>query len=247
MAVSEFQGRRCVVTGGAKGLGLAVAAMLAAQGARLVLCDRDADALDAAKAELANSGADVETFVCDVSSPDAIAAFGEKAGRNGAIDVLINNAGFYAGRPVREITLKDWDDTFNVNLRSVFLMSRTFMDGMVERGYGRIVNIASVDGHIAKPTNCHYAAAKAGVVSLTRSFARELAPSGVIVNAVSPGAIATDTAKSQGWLAKRITEIPVGYAAEAGDVAGIVVFLASERNRYIVGEVVVANGGVVSV
>lgn len=247
MAEGDFQGRRCVVTGGAKGLGFAIARMLAGQGARLVLCDRDAGALDEAGAALAGSGADVETFVCDVSNPEAIAAFGGSASRNGPIDVLINNAGSYAGKPLREISLADWDDTFNVNLRSVFLMSRAFMDGMVARGYGRIVNIASLDGHIAKPTNGHYAAAKAGVVSLTRSFARELAPSGVIVNGVSPGAIATETAKSQDWLGKRIAEIPVGYAAEPGDIAGIVAFLASERNRYIVGEIVVANGGIVSV
>jgi 3-oxoacyl-[acyl-carrier protein] reductase len=247
MSMTEFMDRRCVVTGGAKGLGFAVSRMLAEQGAQIVICDRDQDALETAAKELSELGRHVETHVCDVSIPESIESFGKLVNERGPVDVLVNNAGFYSGRPIREISLKDWEDTFNVNLRSAFLMMRAFMDGMVARKYGRIVNVASVDAYIAKPTNSHYAAAKAGVVSLTKSFGRELAPDGVLVNGVSPGAIATETAKSQGWLVKRIPDIPVGYAATAEDIAESIVFLASERNRYVAGETIVANGGIFSV
>lgn len=245
--MNEFTGRRCIVTGAGKGLGLAVSTMLANAGASVVICDRDEATLEQGVAHLAGLGAKVEGFVCDVSDPASIARFADSAQAAGPVDVLVNNAGFYSGRPIRDITLEDWDATFNVNLRSVFLMMRAFMDGMVERKYGRIVNVASVDAYIQKPGNSHYAAAKAGVVSLTRSFAPELAPHGVIVNGVSPGAIATETAKSQGWLAKRVLDIPVGYPAQPEDVGNLILFLASEKNRFVVGELVVANGGLFSV
>jgi NAD(P)-dependent dehydrogenase (short-subunit alcohol dehydrogenase family) len=247
MTVKEFEGRRCVVTGAGKGLGLAVSAMLAAGGASVVICDRDQQTLDLGLAELRERGANAEGFVCDVSDPTSIENFAKEVKAGGPVDVLVNNAGFYSGRAINDISLQDWDDTFNVNLRSVFLMMRAFMDVMSERQYGRIVNVASVDAYIQKPTNSHYAAAKAGVVSLTRSFARELAPSGVLVNGVSPGAIATETAKSQGWLAKRVTELPVGYPAEPDDIAHLIIFLASEKNRFLAGELIVANGGLFSV
>jgi 3-oxoacyl-[acyl-carrier protein] reductase len=121
------------------------------------------------------------------------------------------------------------------------------MDLMVARRYGRIVNIASTDAYRPKVKLPHYAAAKAAVVSLTKSMAEELAPHNVLVNAVSPGAIATETAKSQGWLAERIPQIPVRRAAEPEDIAEVALFLASPRNRFVVGETIVANGGMLMV
>jgi 3-oxoacyl-[acyl-carrier protein] reductase len=247
MSTEEFGGRRCVVTGGAKGLGLAIGRIFAEGGADLVLCDRDQAALEQAAKEIEQFGARVETYLCDVSIPQEVETFAAAVQARGTVDVLVNNAGFYKGKQIREITLEDWDQAFSINLRSVFLMSRAFMDGMAERKYGRIVNIASVDAYIAKPTNCHYAAVKAGVISLTKSFGLELAPHGVLVNGVSPAAVATDTAKSQGWLEKRILDIPLGYVAEPEMIAQVATFLASERNRFMAGEVVIANGGLFSV
>jgi NAD(P)-dependent dehydrogenase (short-subunit alcohol dehydrogenase family) len=121
------------------------------------------------------------------------------------------------------------------------------MDMMIARGYGRIVNVASTDAYRPKPTLPAYAAAKAALVSLTRTFAEELAPHQVLVNAVSPGAMATETAKGQSWLAARIPTIPVRRAAEPEEVAELVAFLASSANRYVVGECVIANGGALMV
>ena len=114
---------------------------------------------------------------------------------------------------------------------------------MIEAGYGRIVSIVTNDIYIAKPTLPHYAASKAAVASLIKTFAVELAPHQVLCNGVSPGAVATERAKSQSWLAERIPHIPVRRAAEPEDLAEVVLFLASPRNRFIVGETVIANGG----
>src|SRR6185312_8312794 len=127
----------------------------------------------------------------------------------------------------------------DVNVKSVFLTTRALMELMVARRYGRIVNIASTDAYRPKTKLPHYAAAKAAVVSLTKSIAEELAPHEVLVNAFSPGAIATETAKSQGWLKHRIPHIPVRRAAEPEDIAEVVLFLASPRNRFVVGECVI--------
>jgi 3-oxoacyl-[acyl-carrier protein] reductase len=121
------------------------------------------------------------------------------------------------------------------------------MDLMVPRGYGRIVNVASTDAYRAKPKLPHYAAAKAAVVSLTKSLAEELAPQQILVNAVSPGPIATETAKQQDWLAERAKSIPLGRVAEPEDIAEVILFLASPRNRYVVGETIIANGGMLMV
>jgi 3-oxoacyl-[acyl-carrier protein] reductase len=243
---TEFGGQTCLVTGAARGLGRATAEHLLQRGATVLICDNDLDAAKAATSELSGLGA-VHAFEVDVADPESIAALAKQILSRFDVSVLVNNAGYYSGMPVAEISSAIWDRVLNINLKSVFFMSQAFMPAMMAKRYGRIVNIASLDAYVPKSGNCHYAAAKAGVVSLTKTFAQEGAPQGILVNGVSPGPIATETAKSQGWLEKRRPLMPIGRVAEPREIADIVAFLASPRNTFIVGETVVASGGLVMV
>jgi NAD(P)-dependent dehydrogenase (short-subunit alcohol dehydrogenase family) len=244
MQTTEFDGQVALVTGAAQGLGRAIATLLAQRGATVYLADLNGPGAEAAAAALCASGLAARAAQCDMADEPAVCALRDCINAEcGRLDILVNNAGGWRYETIREITAANWDWTFRVNLLSAFIASRACMDMMIARRYGRIVNIASTDAHRPKPTLPAYAAAKAALISLTRTFAEELAPHQVLVNAVSPGAMATETAKSQSWLAERIPTIPVRRAAEPEDVAELVTFLASSANRYVVGECVIANGG----
>jgi NAD(P)-dependent dehydrogenase (short-subunit alcohol dehydrogenase family) len=240
----EFSGQVALVTGAGQGLGRAVATLLARQGATVYMADLQAQIVERAASELTAEGLQVVPSHTDVTDEAQLHRLRDEiAGAAGRLDVLINNAGGWRYENIREVTPENWDWTFRVNLLSMFLASRTFMDMMIAQRYGRIVNIASTDAYRPKPTLPAYAAAKAAMISLTRTFAEELAPHGVMVNAVSPGAMATEMAKGQAWLPNAIAKIPLGRAAEPEDMAEVVAFLASNRNRFVVGESVIANGG----
>jgi NAD(P)-dependent dehydrogenase (short-subunit alcohol dehydrogenase family) len=242
--MTVFSGQVALVSGAAQGLGQAIATLLAQRGATVYLADLNGAGAEAAAAALRQSGLNAFGCACDMADEPAVLRLRDRiASESGRLDVLINNAGGWRYENIREVTMANWDWTFRVNLLSMFVASRACMDMMIERRYGRIVNVSSTDGYRPKPTLPVYAAAKAAVVSLTRTFAEELAPHQVIVNAVAPGAIATETAKSQSWLAQCIPTIPVRRAAEPEDIAETVLFLASPANRYVVGECVITNGG----
>lgn len=239
-----FEGQVAIVTGAAQGLGRATATLLARRGATVYMADVKRAEVEAAAAALTGEGCQAIASVTDVTSESSLRELrGKIETAGGRLDILINNAGGWRYASIREITVEDWHWTFNVNLLSVLLASRTFMDLMIAGRYGRIVNVASTDAYRPKPTLPHYAAAKAAIISLTKTLAEELGPHQVIVSAVSPGAMATETAKAQGWIKDRIPFIPVRRAAEPEDIAELILFLASPRNRYVVGETVVANGG----
>jgi 3-oxoacyl-[acyl-carrier protein] reductase len=242
--MSDFDGQVALVTGAAQGLGRSIATLLARRGATVYLADVNGPGVETVAAELRAEHLSAIASCTDMTDETAVLALRDRiATESGRLDALINNAGGWRYETIREVTAANWDWTFRVNLLSVFLASRACMDMMIERRYGRIVNIASTDAYRPKPTLPAYAAAKAALVSLTRTFAEELAPHEVLVNAVSPGAMATETAKSQSWLAARIPTIPVRRAAEPDEIAELVAFLASSRNRYVVGESILANGG----
>ncbi|HKD74314.1 MAG TPA: SDR family oxidoreductase [Ktedonobacterales bacterium] len=242
--MGAFEGQVALVTGAAQGLGRAIATLLARRVAAVYFVDLNGTGAETAAAALHDEGLTASGHACDMADEPAVLPLRDRiASERGRLDVLINNAGGWRYETIREVTMANWDWTFRVNLLSMFVASRACMDMMIERRYGRIVNVSSTDGYRPKPTLPVYAAAKAAVVSLTRTFAEELAPHQVIVNAVAPGAIATETAKSQSWLAQRIPTIPVRRAAEPEDIAETVLFLASQANRYVVGECVIANGG----
>jgi 3-oxoacyl-[acyl-carrier protein] reductase len=242
--MTAFADQVALVSGAAQGLGRSIATLLARQGATVYLADLNGPGAEIAAAALRAEGLTASGHACDMADEPAVFRLRDRiASEGGRLDVLINNAGGWRYENIREVTMANWDWTFRVNLLSMFIATRACMDMMIERRYGRIVNISSTDGYRPKPTLPVYAAAKAAVVSLTRTFAEELAPHQVIVNAVAPGAIATETAKSQSWLAQRIPSIPVRRAAEPEDIAEAVLFLASPANRYVVGECVIVNGG----
>jgi NAD(P)-dependent dehydrogenase (short-subunit alcohol dehydrogenase family) len=242
--MGEFDGQVALVTGAAQGLGRSIATLLARRGATVYLADLNGPAVETVAADLRRQQLSANASCTDMADEPAVLALRDRiAAETGRLDVLINNAGGWRYETIREVTAGNWDWTFRVNLLSMFVASRACMDMMIAQHYGRIVNVSSTDAYRPKPTLPAYAAAKAAIVSLTRTFAEELAPHEVLVNAVSPGAMATETAKAQSWLAQRIPTIPVRRAAEPEDIAELVAFLASSRNRYVVGESVIANGG----
>ena len=245
----EFAGQVGVVTGAAGGLGRAVSRMLAERGATVFLVDMDRAGVEAQADALCRDGLAAIAAVIDLGNEEELPALRTAIEQrcDGRLDILINNAGGWRHGRASEITMTDWDWTFRTNVTVPFLATRALMGLMVARRYGRIVNVASTDAHRAKPTLPHYAAAKAAVVSLTKSLAEELAPHQVLVNAVSPGAIATEIAKSQSWFQERVKSIPLGRAAEPDDIAELILFFGSPRNRFVVGETVMANGGLLIV
>jgi NAD(P)-dependent dehydrogenase (short-subunit alcohol dehydrogenase family) len=238
----ELEGSTAIVTGGAKGLGRAITGLLVERGARVAVIDVDEMALSALKQELRAS---VIGIPGDIRrQPGARAAVSAAAQDLGHVDILINNAGVYPRKPLFEIDDDAWDYTFDVNLRGMYHVTAATIPIMLPRKYGRVVSIASIDAYIPYPKNAHYAAAKAGVISLTKSFAAACAGDRILVNAVSPGAIATQQLRDLGILADIEQGIPVGRAADASDIAEVVCFLASGRNRYMTGETVIASGGI---
>ncbi|MDO9413306.1 MAG: SDR family oxidoreductase [Pseudolabrys sp.] len=241
---AEFLDQVAVVTGAARGLGKSITTLLAERGAIVYMVDLDATQLAITEAELKAKGLRIESAAFDVANEDELLKLRQRLEKDhGRLDILINNAGGWRYGSASEIAISDWDWTFRTNVTSTFLATRTLMGLMTARNYGRVVNIASTDAYRPKPTLPHYAAAKAAIVSLTRTLAVELAPFNVLVNAVSPGMIETDTAKNKGWIEDRIKAIPVNRAAKPEDIAEVVLFLASARNRYVVGESILANGG----
>lgn len=242
---AEFKGQTGVVTGAARGLGFCLSSLFAERGGTVIMADMDHDGVTRAASQLRDRGLDAHAIGIDLANEEEFPALSDliNSVSAGRLDVLINNVGGWRHARFSEITMTDWEWTFRTNLTAPFLTTKALMALMVARGYGRIVNVASTDAHRAKPTLPHYAAAKSALVSLTRSLAEELAPHQVLVNAVSPGAIATETAKQQDWFAERIKSIPVGRAAEPEDIAEVILFLGSSRNRFVVGQTVMVNGG----
>lgn len=244
-----MKGKVILVTGGASGLGLATVEMLAAAGARIAIVDLNRQTLDACVASLQGKGYDVHGFAGDiVPKAEAIALFDEAASRLGRIHGLVNCAGVYPRRPILEITDEDWDFDWKVNVRGTYNMMAAAiahmrsqpLDGRVR---GRIVNVSSVDAFKAHPKNAHYAATKAAVVSLTRSFALEFAADQILVNAIAPAGIATEKAKGAGFLGELASHTPLERNAEPDEIAGWIVTLLDERNTYMTGETVIVSGG----
>jgi NAD(P)-dependent dehydrogenase (short-subunit alcohol dehydrogenase family) len=245
------KGKGIVVTGGASGLGLATVRLLAKQGARVAIVDLNRVTLEACVQELTKAGAEVHGIAGDiVPKTEAYALFAQAARKLGRVDGLINSAGVYPRRPILEITDEDWDFDWKVNVRGTYNMTAAAVEHMRAQAIdgavrGRIVNISSVDAFKAHPKNAHYAATKAAVVSLTRSFALEFAPDQILVNSIAPAGIATEKAKTAGFLAELASHTPLGRNAQPDDIAEWIVFMLSDANRYMTGENVIVSGGYV--
>ncbi|MGA8203382.1 MAG: glucose 1-dehydrogenase [Woeseiaceae bacterium] len=253
----RFEGKTAVVTGGNRGIGLAIAERLAGEGANVVLASNEDQVHEAAR-EL---GDDVLSVVCDVSSKASVEALYDAAAeRFGSVDVSVQNAGIITIARVEDLTEDEWDATMNVNTKGVFLCCQEAIRRMRRRGRGgRLINTASGqarEGFIYTP---HYAASKFGVVGLTQSLAKEVATEGITVNAICPGIIETDmwTYNDRVWgkmlgdygpgelMAEWVQNIPMRRAGTGRDVAGVVAFLASDDAAYITGQAVNVDGGLI--
>jgi 3-oxoacyl-[acyl-carrier protein] reductase len=240
----DFQGRTAAVTGGAAGIGLAVARRLAASGARIALWDRDERMLADAKAALGGSAL---TFVLDVTDAEAVArATQATAAACGGIDALICSAGITGPNvPLAEYPVDAWKQVFDVNVHGVFLCNRAVVPVMRTRDYGRIVNIASVAGKEGNPNASAYSASKAAVIGLTKSLGKELAKTGIRANCVTPAAVRTAIfdQMSQQHIDFMLSKIPLGRFGTVDEIAAMVCWLASEDCSFSTGAVFDLSGG----
>ncbi len=248
MGTMRLSGKVAAITGAARnGLGRAIALAFAREGADVGVLDiRASDDTVAAVTSLGRRGAGVEA---DVADPNGTAAALERlAATLGPIDVLVNAAAVLARGPVLELSLDDWDRLYRVNLRGYFVTSRWVAREMVRRGArGAIINIASISGVVATPNQAHYCALKGGVIALTRCMAVELAPLGIRVNAISPGAFETDINRERlqdpVFRASRTDPVPLARVGQPDEVAGAAVLLASDEGSFMVGANVIVDGG----
>jgi NAD(P)-dependent dehydrogenase (short-subunit alcohol dehydrogenase family) len=246
-----MKNQRVVIVGGASGLGLSVAKLMLADGAEsIALIDKNGPLLDETVGALKAQGHTVFGAVGDITRKDsAHEVFRTALEALGRVDCLINSAAIYPRRPILDISDDEWDLENAVNIKGTYHMMVAAIDHMRSRAKvephvaGRIVNITSVDAFKAHPQNAHYAATKAAVVSLTKSFAQEVAKDGILVNSVAPAGFATDKAKKAGFLGELAAANPLGRAAEPEEIAQWVVMMASARNTYATGENVIVSGG----
>lgn len=246
MHTLDLNGRTAVVTGGAKGIGYATAERLLRSGAAVSLWDFDATGVEAAAAKLAEHGA-VHFAVVDCADEAAVdAALAATLGWRAAIDVLVANASVVgAMKPAWDHTLDDWNRLLRLDLLSAVITIRAVVPGMVARRYGRIVTVASAAGLEAAPNNAAYAAAKAGVVSLTKTYGRELAKTGVTVNCVAPSGIDTGMLRAldKDYLDAVIRAHALSRLAKPDEVAAMIAWVASEECSYTTGAVFDCSGG----
>ena len=242
----DLKGRVAIITGGAQGIGYAIAERMLASGAAVVLWDADAGKLAEAKATLAGQGS-VTTSAVELTSEAGVGAATQAAlDAHGRIDILVNNAGITGGNGTTwELAPEIWRRVVEVNLVAPYLVCRAVVPHMLARGYGRIVNIASVAGKEGNPNASHYSASKAGLIALTKSLGKELAGKGVLVNAVSPAAAKTAmfATMTQAHIDFMLSKIPMGRFLEVSEAAAMVAWLASEDCSFTTGSVVDLSGG----
>lgn len=246
----SLHSRVAIVTGSARGIGRAIALKLFEQGATIVINDVG----DAAPAEelarlMKEKGGRSAVVLADVSKQDEVAKLIEKAAADfGRLDILVNNAGITRDQLLLRLSEEDWDKVLNVNLKGAFLCTKAALRHMVKQRWGRIVNIASIVGVTGNAGQANYAAAKAGLIALTKTCAKEVASRGITVNAIAPGFIDTDMTRRLPENLKQeiLKQIPLGSFGTPEDVAQAVAFLVSEEARYITGQVLRVDGGLVT-
>jgi NAD(P)-dependent dehydrogenase (short-subunit alcohol dehydrogenase family) len=257
--MKRFTEMSVLITGGATGIGAACAERFASEGADVAVVDTNGEGAERTAARCREEGVRTLVFQEDVRNADRAQDIVSDLERQwGRIDVLVCSAGIYSGSPLEEVSLEDWHGVLETNLTGTFHYNRAVASLMRARGGGSIINISSMAGKTSWPATAQYSSSKSGVIGLTRSVAMELAPYGVTANAVCPGNTRTPMVKTvaaivgardglsaEQWLETRASDCPMGRLAEPWEIAGVTAFLASEDSRYMTGQALAVDGGMV--
>jgi 3-oxoacyl-[acyl-carrier protein] reductase len=245
--MNRLDGRIALVTGAASGIGAAIAIAFAREGADIAVVDivasnQVADVL----AEIRTNQRRALFIQADVSDEASVRAMTEEAlDHFGRVDILVNNAGIFTQSLLENLSIEDWDRVVNINLRGTFLCTRLLIGQMLDRQWGRVINIASQLGQVGGVEAAHYSASKAGVIGFTKALAREVSHRGVLVNAIAPGPIMTPLLESETeeWRTAKLAELPIRRFGEVREVTPTAVLLASDDGSYYVGQTLGPNGG----
>jgi 3-oxoacyl-[acyl-carrier protein] reductase len=246
--MSQLTNQIAVVTGAGRGIGRAIALKFAAEGADIAVVSRTQQNSEKVAAEISALGRRAWAYAVDVADAAAVNAAAEKILADaGKVDLLVNNAGVTRDGLLMRMADADWDTVLNTNLKGAFLVTKAFSRAMIKARAGRIINISSVIGLIGNAGQCNYAASKAGLIGFTQSCARELASRGITVNAIAPGFIETDmTAElNEAVRAEILKKIPLGKLGQADDIAAAALYLAAPSGRYVTGQILTVDGGMV--
>ncbi|HKI72578.1 MAG TPA: 3-oxoacyl-[acyl-carrier-protein] reductase [Verrucomicrobiae bacterium] len=246
--MSQLANQIAVVTGAGRGIGRAIALRFAAEGADIVCVSRTAENSGKVANEVRALGRKAWAHAVDVAESRAVAEAGEKIlAETGRVDILVNNTGITRDGLLVRMSEQDWDTVLDTNLKGAFLFTKAFARAFIKRRSGRVINISSVTGLIGNAGQCNYAASKAALIGFTKSVARELASRGITVNALAPGFVETDmtAALSEEVRQELLQKIPLNALGQPDDIANAALFLASPAARYITGQVITVDGGMV--
>lgn len=245
--VRKLEGKNALITGASRGIGKEIALTFAREGCDIGFCHvDDTNGADQTCQEIKDLGQRVFATNCDVAEADSVDRMVNQFSQQiGQIDIVVNCAGISGDAQFETITIQEWDRMINVHLRGTFLVTRACYSGMVERGWGRVINITSQLAYKGARHLTHYCAAKAGIIGFTRALAHEGAAKGVLVNAIAPGPIDTDLLKvlSEDWRKAKLTELPLGRFGQPEEIAPTALLLASEDGNFYVGQTLSPNGG----
>ena len=246
----DLTNKVAIITGASQGIGKGMAETFSKAGAHVACVSRNKDNLKSVADSLIKNGGVASFYTCDVSSLDAFQnTIKEIAENHGSVDILVNNAGVCKDKLIMRMSEDDWNKVININLKGAFNGIKAVSQIMIKQRAGRIINISSIVGLIGNPGQANYAASKAGLIGLSKSAAKELAPRGITVNAIAPGYIATDMTDQITDQAKEslITKIPLGRIGSPSDIAASALFLASDEAGYITGQTLTVDGGIVMI
>ena len=248
----SLEGKIALITGSYRGLGLSIATGLAEAGARVVINGRSSEGVEAAVLDLRDMGFKADGFAFDITDVEAVEASLSRIGNEiGPIDILVNSAGIQKRNPILEMSVEDFKEVLDVNLTSAFIMSKAVAVGMIEQGFGKIINVCSLMSHLARPTIANYSAAKGGLHMLTKSMTGEWAAKNIQINGIGPGYFETDLTRPlkenpefDGWICGRT---PAGRWGQPEELKGVAVFLASDASTFVNGQLIMVDGGLMAV